>query len=165
MKKILIATMVFLSLCITSVSAIAEPVVEDVTIVPEEPTRKSTITITATITSEDVIDGVKLNIKECSESYCHAAETLDMNLVNGKYQYEYTLKWSDAVYFNYTFIISIGEENFTTDETKVLLKLDSGNGDTNGNGTSDKDSPGFELILLIIAVFIGVILLKRKRSQ
>jgi hypothetical protein len=165
MKKILIATMVFLSLCISSVSAIAAPVVEDVTIVPEEPTRKSTITITTTITSEDVIDGVKLNIKECSESYCHQADTLDMNLVNGKYQYEYALKWNDAVYFNYTFIISSGGESFTTDETKVLLKLDSGNGDTNGNGNGGNGSPGFELILLIIAVFIGVILLKRKRSR
>lgn len=164
MKKILIATMVFLSLCILSINAIAEPVVENVDIVPEEPTRKSTITITATITSENVIDGVKLNIKECSESYCHQAETLDMSPVNGKYQYEYALKWDDAVYFNYTFIISSGGETFTTDETKVLLKLDSGNGNTNGNGNGKK-TPGFELTLLIIAVFIGVILLKRKRSQ
>ena len=165
MKKILIATMVFLSLCITSVNAIAAPVVEDVTVAPEEPTRKSTITITATITSENVIDGVKLNIKECSESYCHQADTLDMSLVNDKYQIEYSLKWSDAVYFNYTFIISSGGEEFPTDENQVFLKLDSGNGDTNGNGNGGKGSPGFELILLLIAVFIGVILLKRKRSQ
>lgn len=164
MKKILIATMVFLSLCITSVSAIAAPTV-NVVIEPEEPTRKSTVTITATITSEDEIDAVWLQIKECSQSYCHQGENLTMNLVNGKYQYEYALKWSDAVYFNYSFIISSGEESFPTEETKVLLKLDSGNGDTNGNGTSGNGSPGFELILLIIAVFIGVILLKRKRSR
>ena len=36
----------------------------------------------------------------------------------------------------------------------------NGSGDNGGNG-----SPGFELILLLIAMFIGVILLKRKRSR
>ena len=164
MRKILVATIICLSLCISSVNVLAaDPTVDNVTVVPAEPERESTITITATISSDDPISNVNLKIKECTDIFCHAEDEVTMSLVDGKYEYQYDLQWADAVYFNYSFVITYDGQEFETEETKVIIKVDSGNGGTNG-GSSNNGSPGFEIITLLAAIAIGILLLKRKRS-
>lgn len=164
MRKILVATIVCLSLCISSVNVMAaDPSVDNVTVVPAEPERESTITITANITSDDTISDVKLKIKECTATFCHTEEEFTMSFVNGNYEYQHDLQWADAIYFNYSFVITYDSQEFETEETKVLLKIDSGNGGTNGGGNGN-GSPGFEIITLLAAIAIGILLLKRKRS-
>ena len=166
MKKILIVTIVILGLCMLNANIMAEPVVEEVTIDPAEPTPSSTVTITATITGEDDIDAVHLTIQECKgETLCFRKDTKTMNLVDGNYQYAYKLQHEDATFFKYNFSILSNGEWFVTEQINVTLKQDSSNGDTNGGDGDGSGTPGFELIPLLIAIFVGVLLLKRKRSR
>ena len=169
MKKILIATILILGLCVSSASVMAEPVVDDSAIAPEEPERLDTITITATITSDETIDEVNMIIKECvggtDNDYCHLEDTQQMTLSgDNEYTCTYELQWPEVTYISYWFEITSNGELYKSDYTNVSLKVDSDNGDANGGGDGGNGSPGFELIPLLIAVFIGVILLKRKRS-
>jgi len=162
MKNILMATIIIIGLFVSNSIVIAIPVVEDVTINPMEPTPLSTVTITATITNGEGIDEVHLMIQECkSDVLCFFMENHTMNLVNGEYQYNYKLQHEDATLFKYNFVILSNGKWFITEETTdVYLKLDSGDSGNGGN-----DTPGFELILLLIAIFVGVFLLKRKRYR
>lgn len=166
MKKILTATIIILSLCLSSAISVAEPVVEDVTISPVEPEVKDTVTITATITSEDEIDEVTLRIKECDENMCMPTESYQMELEDGKYTYTDELTYAKATYFGYQFIITCNGTETETEFTNVTLQP-AENGETNGGngGNGDGGIPGFELVPLLIAILIGVLLLRRKRSR
>ena len=166
MKRILTATIVILSLCVSSAIVIAEPVVEDVTISPEEPKVKDTVTITATITSEEDIDEVTLRIKECDENMCMQTESYQMELEDGKYTYTDELTYAAATYFGYQFIIISNGNETETEFVNVTLKP-ADNGGTNGGngGNGDGGIPGFELVPLLVAIIIGVLLMRRKRSR
>jgi len=169
MKRILTATIVILSLCVSSAIVIAEPVVENVTITPEEPEVKDTVTITATITSDDEIEEVTLKIKECDENMCMPTETYQMELEDGNiYSYTDELTYAAATYFGYKLIITSNGNITETEFTNVTL-TPAANGGTNGgnggNGDGDGGIPGFELVPLLIAILIGVLLLRRKRSR
>ena len=168
MKRILTATIVILSLCVSSAIVIAEPVVEDVTISPEEPKVKDTVTITATITSEEDIDKVTLRIKECDENMCMLTESFQMEFEDGKYTYMDELTYAAATYFGYQFIIISNGNETETEFVNVTLKpADNGgtNGGNGGNGDGDGGIPGFELVPLLVAILIGVLLMRRKRSR
>ena len=169
MKKILIVTIVILGLCVLNANIMAEPVVEEVTIDPAEPTPLSTITFNATITSEDEIDGVYLILQECKDvSLCFLRKNESMDLVDGIYQKTFQLEHEATTLIKYNLAIEIDGEWYETEITHVDLKLDSGNGNggtTNGGDDSGNGTPGFELIPLLIAIFVGVLLLKRKRSR
>jgi len=167
-KNILIVSIVFLGLCLSSNGVVAEFVVEDVDITPSQPEPLSTITITATITSDEVIGTVNLVIKECrgtpeESGLCYTPETYEM-IPSGDdtYTVDYDLHYSDAGYFGYHF--EVDGVSSTEEDTNVVLKVKANNGGDD-DGDDDNGSPGFELISLLIAVAIGVILLKRKRSR
>ena len=172
MKNILVVSIVFVGLCLSSIGVVADPVVSDVVVTPTEPERESTITITATITSDDEIDTVNLKIKECrglpeDGDLCYTEETHEMTAAgDDTYTIDYDLHYSDTGYFGYYFEVISNGESFTTidDITNVVVKAGSSNGG-NGGGDDDNGSPGFELISLFIAISIGVFLLKRKRSR
>jgi len=168
MKKILTAAIIILSLCLTSAISVAEPVVEDVTITPAEPEVKDTVTITATITSEDEIDEVTLRIKECDENMCMPTESFQMELEDGNtYTYTDELTYAKATYFGYQFIITSNGTETETEFTNVTLQPAENGGTNGGNGGDDDGNgiPGFELVPLLIAIIIGVLLLRRKRSR
>jgi hypothetical protein len=146
---------------------VAEPVVEDVTITPAEPEVKDTVTITATITSEDEIDEVTLRIKECDENMCMQTESYQMEFEDDKYTYTDELTYAKATYFGYQFVITSNGTETETEFTNVTLKP-AENGETNGGNGGNGDGngiPGFELVPLLIAIIIGVLLLRRKRSR
>jgi len=158
MKKILTATIVLLGLCISSAIVYAEPVVEDVTIEPAEPEVLGTVTITATITSEDEITEVTMKIHECDPTMCMPTETYEMDYVNGEYTATHDLSYNKATYFGYSFIITSNGNETETDFENVTLKPAENGGDNGGNG-GDGDGnggiPGFELVPLF----------RRKRSR
>lgn len=168
-KKILVLSIVFIGLCISSSGVVADPVVEDVVIEPAEPERLSTITITATITSDEEIETVNLVIKECrgtpeESGLCYTPETYEMTAVgNDTYTVDYTLHYNDAGYFGYHF--EIDGVSIPDEDINVVLKVGASNGGGDDDGDGDNGSPGFELITLLAAITIGVILLKRKRSR
>jgi len=168
MRNILVVSIVFLGLCLAGSGVVAESVVSNVSVSPTEPEPLSTITITATITSDEEIETVNLVIKECigtpeESGLCYTPETKEMTSAGDDiYTIDYSLQHSDAGYFGYHFEIN-GVE-YGDGDTNVVLKAGSSNGG-NGGGDDDNGSPGFELISLLIAISIGVFLLKRKRSR
>jgi hypothetical protein len=166
MKKLLTATIVLLGLCLSGAIVHAEAVVEDVTIDPANPDALDTITITATITSDEDIDEVLIKIKECDDNMCMPTEEFEMNLENGMYTLTHDLAYTKATYFEYMFVITSGgnetETNFTHIEVNPAENGGNG-GDSNGNG--DDGIPGFELIPLFIATLIIIFYMRRKRSR
>jgi hypothetical protein len=168
MKKILTATIVLLGLCLSGVIASAEAVVDDVTIEPSSPKALDTLTISATITSDDDIDEVIIKIKECDDNMCMPTETYQMELEGGKYTVTHEMSYQAATYFSYKLIITSGGNETETEFTNVTVAPaeNGGNGGNGGNGNGGKDDiPGFELIPLFIATFIIIFYLRRKRSR
>ena len=168
MNKILPVTIVLLGLFISSTIVMAQPVVEDITIEPAEPEVLGTVTITATITSDDGIDEVLMKIHECDPTICMPTETYEMDFVNGKYTATHKLTYTKATYFGYYFIITSNGNETETDFVNVTLKP-AENGGTNGENGGDGDGnvgiPGFELVPLFVATLIIVFYLRRKRSR
>lgn len=165
-KNVLIATIVILGLCVSSAGVMAVPVVE-VTIDPVEPEPLSTVTINATITSEDDIDEVFLRIKECRDDFCYLDKDFSMTeIAPGEYQVNVTLEHSDANNIGYQLVINSNGTwyNFFTPEDMICtyLKTTSSDGqqDDGGDGTG---TPGFELVLMIVSIAIIVFMLQRKR--
>ena len=165
MKRILTATIVLLSLCLSSAVVNAEVDVGDVTIDPETPDALDTITISATITSDDEIDDVKIRIKECDDTMCMPTETFDMTLEEDKYTLTLDLTYEKATYFEYNIVTTVNGTENETGFIKVLVTpiSDGGNGDDGDDGGNG--IPGFELIPLFIATLIVIFYLRRKRSR
>ena len=73
------ALVLFFYLSLTTVAA--QPIVEELTIEPGEPTTLSTITFTAVITSEDDIGEVRLIIEECKVGLCYLSSNESMDMI------------------------------------------------------------------------------------
>lgn len=158
--KISITVIVMLGLIISSVNVLADPVVDEITTDPTSPTHQSTITITATITGDD-ITSVNITVLECKVGLCFTYSTYIMSQNGeGNWVAEATLQDDSgrSTYIKYVFnIVDSGVEyqDITSDNWKVDLSIDDVNG---GNGI-----PGFETITLLAAIIIGIILLRRMR--
>ena len=142
---------------ISTISVAADPTLESFSIDPEKPAPLSDITVTADIGGEG-ITAVVVHIKECSKAQgvCLSQQSETMTESAEEFQAQFTLKSDTADYIQYYFDITIDGEEVRLDETWTIdLLVDSNNGD---NGT-----PGFELIILIIAIGAGFILFRKKR--
>jgi hypothetical protein len=167
-RNILVTTILILSLCMFSNNAIADPVVQDVTISPQNPESSDTVTITATITGDDISE-VTLKLKECTNDppMCWTPVTYPMTLSNGEYTATHDLEHPTADYFGYLFMITDNGTATETEYVNVTITKKASNGGTNGNGGNGDGNgglPGFELVPLLVAIAIGVLLLRRKRS-
>lgn len=163
-KKISIIIILFLSLCLSTFNVKADPIIENITTNPVKPEKLSTFTIIATISGEN-INSVTVTISECTygppEQCFIAHPNIIMNLNDeGKYEAEVTLTGTQASidHVQYLFVINDNGVEYQVGDLKTYLKTDNGNNDGGDNG-----SPGFELIILIAAVLISYIILKRKR--
>ena len=151
----------FSSLLLLTLNVSAETTV-NYTIYPEEPTPQSDVTITAVI-DDITITSVYLEMQECAGDVCFGWDTnVSMNPTGEENTYNAvtSLEHEDATYFSLRVVIERDETWETTTGYKVNIDLsDPGNGD-NDNGDN---TPGFEMILLFIAILAGVILYGRKR--
>jgi hypothetical protein len=152
-----------------SVGVIAKPTVNSITTIPENPKPLSTVTIIADISGEN-ISRVNLTISECDENACYINQKVDMVLnPDGKYQAEITLKDSEnrADHLQYLFKIALenGSEYPLSDNSwKTYLDLSSNdNKNNNEDDTGSDDTPGFEILFVMIAIFIGLLYYKKKR--
>lgn len=164
-RNLLIVAILSICFCLFCFSPVlAEPVVEQVVIDPEEPEPESTVNVSATISSDENITEVYLLVQECKENLCFQRENVTMSLIDGKYEYEYELNFEETTYFKYNFNILSGGKWYETEITNVTLKekTNGNNGGTNGN---ENDAPGFELVSLFVAISLGVLLFKRKRIR
>jgi hypothetical protein len=148
-----------------------QPTIEEITFDPAVPIIRSTFTLTATITSEDTIESVYVTLSECDESlgicFPDSIQNLSMTHVEGTdtYQVAVTLSHADATYMTYQLSVKHGGTWDTYPESEVDLQEPqtdgTPNGDTNDNGSSG--TPGFELVVFLLAIALGMIILKRKR--
>ncbi len=159
-KKISMIIILFLGLYLSTFNVSANPTIENMTTNPVKPEPLSTFTVIATITGENIIS-VNVTISECTEeppAQCFKSHpNIPMTLNDdGKYEAEVTLTGTQKSidHVQYLFIINDNGIEYQVGDLKTYLKTDNG---------GDNDSPGFELVILLIAAFISLIFLKRKR--
>jgi hypothetical protein len=166
-RKVIIASIVILGLCLMNTNVLADPTVDSVTTDPPNPKQQSTITVTAKVTGDDV-QSVVLWIGECSsaDGICFIWEDYEMSLnPDGEWEKTATLKDTSgrADYISYKFDIDDGGTIYnldTIDDWEIDLTIESGN----GGDDDDNGSPGFEILTFIVAIGVALILIKRKRS-
>ena len=157
--------MAIFGLCLLTNNVLAETII-NIDIEPDEPEPASQITITADISSEKDINKVYIEIQECKEDLCFQKENITMTKVNSNYQKNYQLQKDEATYFKYSIAILFTDGTWynQTEKTEITLKPASNNGGTNDGDGEDKNTPGFELILLITAISL-LILIRKKRLR
>lgn len=169
MRKILIATMVFLSLCASSAIVTADPTIDSVTTNPINPTPQSDITVTVTITGDDVT-AVILTVSECRRDtgtcFIYTDYTMQQNQ-DGDWVTDAKLQDTSGVsdYISYIFnVTDSGVEYKFSGQWEVDIDTSGNGGNGDNGGTDGNGSPGFEIITLLAAIVIGILLIKRKRS-
>lgn len=143
--------------------AISAQTVIDYEVEPEEPTPLSDVTVTATI-EDDAITALYVTMQECTTAgVCYGWDTnVSMTSVaDNQYEGDFTLQHDDAGYFSLVFVINRDGEWEETTDYKIDLDLSgTSNGSDNGDGSS---TPGFEILLVLIASIIVLFSVKRKR--
>jgi len=165
-KNILLVALLIGSLLSITTNVSADPVI-DTAIDPEEPEQLSSFTITADITYDEEIDSVNVTISECEDiELCFLSETFPMQLENGVYTYTYQITRDAATVVKYSYEIVSNGSSYETEDEAIYLKMISGDDDDDDDGPADNGdngTPGFELIILMVSIAIGIIYIKRKR--
>jgi hypothetical protein len=153
----------------------AEPILGEVTLNPEHPTKLTKITFTANIIGED-IKTVKIIVLECNATTGICQNNRDnqtMQHIEGSlYRANVTLDYAPASYITYWVYVESNTGATTTlpdtHGVKLNLSVTSNNGNNGNNSDGGKKSPGFEVVLIIAAVcgaVILVVLVGRKRFR
>ena len=164
MEKIIIGVLIIsiLGILTTSITA-AEPTVEELTHDPENPEILNDVSFTAKITGDD-ITAVHLFIQECEKNgVCfQPPHNISLSLIDtNTYSGEVTLDKQKAEVMKYNLIIQdngVWYDYLQTDLKEVDLVIPS-----NGNGDSN-NTPGFELIFVLVSISLCILLIKRKRA-
>jgi len=167
-RNIISGVILLLGLYLSTLSVSAEiATVDQVTINPEEPELLSTVNFTADITGDD-ISTVNLIVGECDDvtGVCYKYHRVTMTkLPTGEYQAEVTLASSKATYIYCEFLITNSSgfsEQIKDDSWKFNLSIEADG--TNG-GADTNESPGFELVLMLVSIVVVVFLIYRKREK
>lgn len=147
----------------------AAPILGEVTLNPEYPTKLSKITFTANVIGED-IQTVKIIVLECNATAGICEKKRDnktMQHIGGSvYRENITLDYATASYITYwVYVESNAGATTTLPDTqgvKLNLSVTSNNGNNDNGGMK---SPEFEVVLFIAAVCAAMILLGRKRFR
>lgn len=143
-----------LLLIYTSSVIAADPTI---TVSPEKPSRKSTVTFTAEFDDSD-IQNVYLKYNECNDEICYSLYNKSMASVgDNKFEVDITLVKDDATYIQYWLEVESADGWSNLGVSEVYLSTDSG-GDSNG-------SPGFEFLLVALSIMLIVVVFKRKRMK
>jgi len=137
----------------------------DINVSPASPAPQSTITLSISL-SGDTPSEVRVRVEECNgrTGICFSdAQNVSMSLVStGTYQTSVTLKHADATYFNCTVVAKINGNWVPSTKWKVVTLSENSNGDgDNGN----QKTPGFELVLIMVAIGVSLIVTRRKRDK
>ncbi|MFO7677432.1 MAG: hypothetical protein R6V50_03500 [Thermoplasmatota archaeon] len=142
-----------------------QSIVKEVTIVPENPSAGSEITVTVELEGED-IQAVHVIIQECigTLGICRFQENITMTQTEaGTYEVNYKLQDDEATYITYFFHINKAGNWIQTNGVDIdLQSIPSNGGDDNG---SDDSTPGFGITLTIISIIVIIFLFEKKRSQ
>jgi hypothetical protein len=164
-QKMMTTLLVLLGLTL-SAAGVVQAIDATMEIDPAEPTKKSTVTFTATLDDDTDVTTVTLEMQECNANtgICHTQETYTMSRKSsGVYEKTVTLQYDDTTYIQYNLEAetSTGTETLLDKET-VDLKVDT----SNGGGNGGNGSPGFEAIgvFLGLALLIGITYRRRKEK-
>jgi len=128
-----------------------EPPVASFTWMPSNPTLNQTITFDASASTD--LDG-SLTLYEWDWNNDGVYEEFDTTPTA-------TYSWSQAG--NYSVTVRVTDNNGSTSTKTMTVPVSSGGGGGNGD-TDDKGTPGFELIIVIVAIAL-VFLWKRKSKK
>jgi hypothetical protein len=145
-------------------AATAGPTFGEITLSPTAPTALSTVTLSV-ILSGDAPSEVRVTVEECNgrTGICYPdIQNVSMSLFSaGNYKTNVTLKHADATYITCQVVAKTSGTWTSSPKKNVNLSED-----TNGNdGNDDKKTPGFEVVLFIIAIGVSLIVLARKRFK
>ena len=150
----------------TSLVTTADPIVA---VDPGTPTVQSTVTFTADLGDDDAIS-VWITVQECDANtgicFPDSLQNVSMTeLADGSYEVSITLIHEDASYLQYTLLVESSEGwNEYLEKTRVDL-AEKQNDDGPTNGEDNNSTPGFELILVAIAVLFISLIYFRKRGK
>jgi len=166
-----------LLLSFSGIGSADDPTYENIVIDPIDPTRQSEVKFSVDVTGED-IEEVWISIEECAltpDYFCHPVSlNISMSKVDGTWEATATLEWDDteeghawlAIKSNGTWYDFGGDftkhTNFTVVPGDDGTNGNGGNGDNGGNDGNGEDTPGFELIILVISVIVALFVFKRK---
>ena len=161
-KNIFIISIVFFSIFLFSNNILADDIAT-IEIIPEKPAPESNIEIKAIIDME-AIDQIYVIIQECdiNTGICYERQNISLNKISdNEYKTSLKLKESKATYIQYNLLVKseLGWETLIEEEKTNLLITNNGNGNANGN----EDTPGFEIIVLFLAIISLILFNKRKR--
>jgi hypothetical protein len=157
-----------LNISIVSVVNAAVLDIGEITSNPANPAPKSTATFSVDIGGEAPSE-VWLTVEECNgdTGVCYAdVQNVSMSeseSVSDLYQTSVTLRHDNATYITCNVLVK-SNGNWSNSSKRIDLSESNGNNNGNNNGNDEK-SPGFELIIVLTAIGIGVFLLRRKRFR
>lgn len=154
----------FICICLILITvgniAIANPIVEEITLTPKNPAPLSEVTFSVDI-SGDSISSAWIVVSECNKEkgICHAPpQNVSLTKVDSNtYEKEVKLMWDEVTSITYKVVIkSDGKWTAFEDHTTALSTNSDNSDDSNG-------SPGFEILIFLIAI-IGVIVIFKKNN-
>jgi len=175
-RKLLFIGIVSCILIATCAPALAaEPILGEVTLSPEHPTKLSRITFTLNVIGQG-ITLVKVVVLECNWTTKICQNNRDnqtmQNIGGTLYRANITLDYPTASYITYWVYVEQagGPATVLPDAHGVKMNLSvpstDGNHTGNGNNTNGgKKIPGFEVALFVAAVSSAIILLGRRRYR
>ena len=173
-KKLSIILIFVFGFGLTINSISAEPILNSVTVIPENPEPMSEVTVIADIEGDN-IESITLSVSECFDDggndpspTCYNNTQADMALnSDNKYETSFTLKDTKGItdHIEMLFLVSDEDQQYQLEGGKAYYASQSNdNGNENpNNGDNNTDTPGFELIFLIGAIFIALIFYNKKR--
>lgn len=166
-EKKIILFMVGISIFGASIcsAAGAAPTFGEITVSPTSPAALSTVTLSVTISGETPSE-VRVTVEECNgrTGICYPdKQNVTMTLRNdGTYKADVTLKHADATYLTCQ-VNAKTDNSWVSSADKNINLSENTNGNTNGG--DGNTTPGFELLVLLVALGALLIITRRKRGE
>ncbi len=170
----LIATIIF-GLMVSFASSVSaeDPSYEDIEIDPEEPIRESDVTFSVEITGDNISE-VRVRVEECNDQFCYQdIQNESMTNTEGNtWEASVTLIHDDTTYGTVWLEVFSDGQWFDFKESRItfdVTEAENGENGENGNGENgengDNDTPGFEFVILIISIIVGILVYNKKRIR
>jgi hypothetical protein len=168
-RKLVLLAIVMSVLGITASSAVAAgPTFGEITLSPPAPIALSTVSLSLEL-SGDTPSEVHIIVQECNGGtgicYPDKQNVTMSEVTTGHYGGSVTLKHADATYITCIAYAKTASGWSHSAEKKVNLSQNPSNGNQTNGGSSNGKTPGFEAVILIVAISISAIVLRRKRSR